>query len=115
MGHAGGRPHCSLALKSWTKFPEAAVDGGQRPALKRLVYEVEKDCMKVLRFCGSYCDHGPAADIKKLFRISTDRHPRHGHRQRSSPAANMKGRGDAEMSTWDERAANNDWLRWQEI
>jgi hypothetical protein len=29
-------------LKSWTKFPEAAVDGGQRPALKRLVYEVEK-------------------------------------------------------------------------
>ncbi|KAF2912197.1 hypothetical protein DAI22_11g237800 [Oryza sativa Japonica Group] len=33
--HAGGRPDCSLALKSWTKFPEAAVDGGQRPALKR--------------------------------------------------------------------------------
>ncbi|KAF2912193.1 hypothetical protein DAI22_11g237800 [Oryza sativa Japonica Group] len=40
--HAGGRPDCSLALKSWTKFPEAAVDGGQRPALKRLVDEVEK-------------------------------------------------------------------------
>ncbi|KAF2912194.1 hypothetical protein DAI22_11g237800 [Oryza sativa Japonica Group] len=53
--HAGGRPDCSLALKSWTKFPEAAVDGGQRPALKRLVDEVEKDCMRVLRFCGSYC------------------------------------------------------------
>uniref|UniRef100_A0A0D3HTV4 Uncharacterized protein n=1 Tax=Oryza barthii TaxID=65489 RepID=A0A0D3HTV4_9ORYZ len=105
----------AAAPTSWTKFPEAAVDGGQRPALKRLVDEVEKDCMKVVRFCGSYCDHGPAADIKKLFRISTDRHPRHGHRQRSSPAANMKGRGDAEMSTWDERAATNDWLRWQEI
>ncbi|KAF2912198.1 hypothetical protein DAI22_11g237800 [Oryza sativa Japonica Group] len=50
--HAGGRPDCSLALKSWTKFPEAAVDGGQRPALKRLVDEVEK----VLDFFSSQFD-----------------------------------------------------------
>ncbi|KAF2912195.1 hypothetical protein DAI22_11g237800 [Oryza sativa Japonica Group] len=106
--HAGGRPDCSLALKSWTKFPEAAVDGGQRPALKRLVDEVEKvldffssqfdlvacrlysGCDAVsggARLLGRFelglhesskvlwiilCEHGPAADIKKLFRISTD-------------------------------------------
>uniref|UniRef100_A0A0E0RC52 Uncharacterized protein n=1 Tax=Oryza rufipogon TaxID=4529 RepID=A0A0E0RC52_ORYRU len=90
----------AAAPTSWTKFPEAAVDGGQRPALKRLVDEVEKQT-GTREDSASECHPG--------------RHPRHGHRQRSSPAANMKGRGDAEMSTWDERAATNDWLRWQEI
>nr|BBF90150.1 hypothetical protein [Oryza rufipogon] len=102
-------PDRFLAMQSWTKFPEAAVDGGQRPALKRLVDEVEKFVLSKLE------QEKILLAVVMSPECHPGRHPRHGHRQRSSPAANMKGRGDAEMSTWDERAATNDWLRWQEI
>uniref|UniRef100_A0A0E0JGJ1 Uncharacterized protein n=1 Tax=Oryza punctata TaxID=4537 RepID=A0A0E0JGJ1_ORYPU len=47
--------------------------------------------------------------------VPSGSHPRHGYRQRSSQAANTKGRGDAEMSTWDESVATNDRLWWQEM
>uniref|UniRef100_A0A0E0DCG2 Uncharacterized protein n=1 Tax=Oryza meridionalis TaxID=40149 RepID=A0A0E0DCG2_9ORYZ len=40
-------------------------------------------------------------------------YPQHGLHQRSSPAANTKGRGDAEMSTQDEHTTIDDLLRWQ--
>uniref|UniRef100_A0A0E0KLX5 Uncharacterized protein n=1 Tax=Oryza punctata TaxID=4537 RepID=A0A0E0KLX5_ORYPU len=40
--------------------------------------------------------------------------PRHGHRQRSSLAANTKGRGYAETSTWDEEHATTDNRLWRQ-
>lgn len=37
---------------------------------------------------------------------------RHGHHPRSLPAANTKGRGDAQTSTQDERTTTDDRIRW---